>query len=99
MVSFSLEQTAGLLGQTREPGSIDKSGSWVGEKLLGEELAAHSGCAVPAQIIHLNDLLLKSWCGESIAERSLSGRAGFRYYRAPNDDGVKLREKRKTAST
>ncbi len=94
-VHFFSRADGWILGQTREPGSIAKNGSWVGEKVIGEELATNSGCAIPAQIVELNDLLLKSWCGESIAERSLSGRAGFRYYRAPNDDGVRLeREER-----
>ena len=95
-VHFFSRADGWILGQTREPGSISADGiSWVGENVGGEERATNAGCHVPAPIIDLNDLLLTTWRTESVAGKTLIGREGFRYYRAPEDDGVRLEREEK----
>jgi D-amino-acid oxidase len=78
-----------LLGQTREPGTIDNDGEWQGKPTSSPEVEI-GGVSVPSPIIDLNRQLLKAWVGQDFSDDGLVGRFGYRYYRDPNDSGVRL---------
>lgn len=80
-----------LLGQTREPGSIDQSGQWIGDAVKGEEVMV-GGVPIPEPIISLNNDLLKNWVGLDLKSKQaqMQGRVGLRYYRDAQDTGVRL---------
>ncbi len=78
-----------LLGQTREPGFIDEQGNWVGEAVDSPETVI-DGLPIPAPIIDLNAALLQNWLGVDFSREQLVARSGYRYYRDPNNHGVRL---------
>jgi D-amino-acid oxidase len=78
-----------LLGQTREPGSMDEKGTWHGKAVSSQQILI-GGQTIPAPIIDLNSSLLKNWLGLEFSRDNLVARTGYRYYRDPDDTGVKL---------
>lgn len=92
-VHFFSRADGWLLGQTREPGSIDSNGKWVGGAVKGAEIMV-GGVSVPEPIISLNNDLLKNWLGQNMDLKSkqaqMQGRMGLRYYRDADDTGVRL---------
>lgn len=78
-----------VLGQTREPGTLDEKGVWTGAAVCGPEIRVGEQL-VPAPIIELNESLLKAWLGQDLTGRLLVGREGYRYYRDAADTGVRL---------
>jgi D-amino-acid oxidase len=88
-VHFFSRSDVWVLGQTREPGFLNHDGEWVGAAVLADEVRIGE-CQVPAPIIDLNDAILSSWAGCSVSDRMLVGRTGYRYYRDPQGDGVRL---------
>lgn len=88
-VHFFPRSDGWVLGQTREPGHLDEQGNWQGGAVCADELLI-GDCAIPAPIIELNDVLLKNWLNQDLSKYVLNGRAGYRYYRDPEDSGVRL---------
>lgn len=78
-----------ILGQTREPGRLDKSNNFIGEEVIGKRFE-QDGFLIPFAILHLNQKILSHWQGVSLEERSTTARVGYRYYRDPEDSGVRL---------
>jgi D-amino-acid oxidase len=78
-----------VLGQTREPGEIDSDGVWHGEAVNAESLLI-GGQLVPAPIVELNELLLNAWVNRSIPKKQLYAQHGYRYYRDPTNEGVRM---------
>lgn len=88
-VHFFPRQDGYLLGQTREPGILDDDGLWSGEAVKGEELLL-AGVPVPEPVVSLNAELLRAWKGLEFSRDRLEGRLGYRYYRDPENTGVRL---------
>jgi len=90
-VHFFSRQDGWLLGQTREPGSIDQFQKWVGQPTTSPEIEI-GGVSVPEPIISLNNDLLKNWVGYDLKSKQsqMQGRVGLRYYRDAQDTGVRL---------
>ncbi len=88
-VHFFPRSDGWVLGQTREPGTLDDQGQWRGaavcspELLIGDQL-------VPSPIVELNESLLSAWLGHNLQDRPLVARQGYRYYRDPSASGVRL---------
>lgn len=78
-----------VLGQTREPGTLDIHGNWVGSAVSGPHVLIGE-TLIPTAIIDLNDELLRSWVNVSIDRNELIAREGLRYYRDPDSTGVRL---------
>lgn len=78
-----------VLGQTREPGYLNTKGEWCGAPVNAPEIDI-GGVRVPKQILDLNQELLMSWRDLSVNTRALIGREGYRFYRDPDDTGVRL---------
>ena len=87
-VHFFPRQDGLLLGQTREPGTIDDAGNWVGEAVKADDIVLN-GVTVAKPILQLNRDILKNWLHIDIAEQGLAARVGYRYYR-DNLGGVRL---------
>lgn len=77
-----------LLGQTREPGTIDDTGRWQGREVQAN-YAKYGNEFVAAPIVELNAAILRDWLGLKLSDK-LVGRRGYRYYRDPNKSGVKI---------
>jgi glycine/D-amino acid oxidase-like deaminating enzyme len=88
-VHFFPRSDGWVLGQTREPGSIDHAGQWQGASAVCDERLLN-GCGIPLPIIDLNESILHNWFGCSLTNRRLVGRVGYRYYRDPQGEGVRL---------
>lgn len=90
-VHFFSRSDGWLLGQTREPGSVDENGNWVGQPVQGQEISV-GGISIPEPIISLNNDLLKNWVGIDMKTKGwpMQGRVGLRYYRDPQESGVRL---------
>lgn len=88
-VHFFPRSDGWILGQTREPGKLNTGGNWVGSEVKGPYMTI-SNLAIPAPIIDLNDAILKTWMNCSIDRSTLTAREGLRYYRDPDDKGVRL---------
>lgn len=78
-----------LLGQTREPGQLNEKNEWVGDAVLGEYVDLN-GIQIPKAILTLNEELLNDLFGVTFANRELIAREGYRYYRDPDGEGVRL---------
>jgi hypothetical protein len=92
-VHFFSRADGWILGQTREPGTLDANGNWSGE-VVADGISI-SGQSVPEQIVSLNSSILKSWLDVEIADRKLEAREGYRYYRDPSGSGVRLESERR----
>lgn len=88
-VHFFPRSDGWILGQTREPGRVDERGRWHGDAVKAEEVSI-GGQSVPLPIISLNNELLDSWKGKDTSGKRLIGREGYRYYRDPQEAGVRL---------
>lgn len=88
-VHFFPRQDGWVLGQTREPGQLDARGRWQGDAVCSPELNIN-GQAIPSPILDLNQDLLKLWMNHDLKGRHLIGREGYRYYRDPEGQGVRL---------
>ncbi|MBP7860973.1 FAD-binding oxidoreductase [bacterium] len=90
-VHFFSRNDGWLLGQTREPGSLDQTGKWVGDSVKGEEVMV-GGVFIPEPILSLNNDLLKNWVGYDLKSKQtqMQGRVGLRYYRDSQNSGVRL---------
>jgi D-amino-acid oxidase len=77
-----------VLGQTREPGSLDESGEWIGDAVRAPEISIGT-TQIPLPIVELNRALLQSWMGLDLPA-DLVAREGYRYYRDPTGSGVRL---------
>ena len=88
-VHFFSRSDGWILGQTREPGSLDESGNWVGPVNKDQE-SVIDGMRVPEPIVSLNEELLNNWKGLKIERGALIARQGYRYYRDPDDTGVRI---------
>lgn len=95
-VHFFARSDGWLLGQTREPGRLDENGSWIGQPVAAPDLDV-AGVSVPAPIITLNQEILQNWqaCSFNLEQANLIPRLGYRYYRDPENSGVRL-EKEET---
>ncbi len=79
-----------ILGQTREPGQVDASGNWSGETVTAPQITVGDQ-RVAAPIVTLNETLLESWKQlPSPGRHAMLGRTGYRYYRDPDNTGVRL---------
>ncbi len=97
-IHFFARSNDWLLGQTREAGQLGDNGEWIGEPVCGEHVDLN-GVQIPKAILTLNEELLKDIFGVTFANRELVGREGYRYYRDPNGDGVRLCTEEFTKST
>lgn len=97
-VHFFSRSDGWMLGQTREPGYLTGKGEWRGAAVQGDELT-FNGVKVPAAILELNKDILKSWKNLNVDERLLVGREGFRFYRDPDDAGVRLQAEASSRGT
>jgi len=88
-VHFFARSDGWILGQTREPGYLNAKGEWSGASVKGPEIEV-AGISVPKPILELNQQLLLSWRNQKIETGSLVGREGYRFYRDPDDTGVRL---------
>jgi len=88
-VHFFPRRDGYLLGQTREPGILGENGLWCGEAVTGEDLLL-GGVPVPGPVVSLNAELLRAWKGLEFRHDRLKGRLGYRYYRDPENTGVRL---------
>ena len=88
-VHFFARSADWLLGQTREAGQLNEENEWVGAAVLGEHVEIN-GIEVPKAILTLNEELLKDLFGVTFADRELIAREGYRYYRDPTGEGVRL---------
>lgn len=88
-VHFFARSDGWILGQTREPGRLNKLGKWEGTAVLGEEFSIN-GQYIPRPILDLNEDILRNWTSHELKERKLVGREGYRYYRDHEGKGVKL---------
>ena len=88
-VHFFPRQDGWLLGQTREPGLFDEDGIWHGQEVLAESIELN-GFEIPEPIISLNNSLLEEFAGVTLRDCQKVGREGFRYYRDPLNQGVRL---------
>ena len=78
-----------LLGQTREPGTVDENGHWQGI-VSPVETVAINGIDVPLPFIELNAALISNWLDLTFDRKQLIAREGYRYYRDPLASGVRL---------
>lgn len=78
-----------LLGQTREPGMLDEFGHWHGAAVRAKEIDVN-GQPIPEPILTLNEELLNQWIGKGFQGMRIVGREGYRYYRDPQGDGMRL---------
>lgn len=78
-----------LLGQTREPGTIDKNGNWQGI-VSPVETVDINGVDIPLPFIELNQALISNWLDMSFDRNQLIARQGYRFYRDPLASGVRL---------
>lgn len=78
-----------ILGQTREPGRLDESNNFIGEEVIGDRFE-QNGYAIPLAIPLLNHEILSHWQALSKEEFKTTARVGYRYYRDPEDTGVRL---------
>lgn len=88
-VHFFPRSDGWVLGQTREPGTINKNGMWEGEAVNGKQRLIGE-CSIPIAIVELNAALLRDWRGCVLPQERLIGREGYRYYRDPEGEGVRL---------
>lgn len=88
-VHFFPRSDGWILGQTREPGHLDRFGRWEGSAVLGEELNLN-GQLMPRPIVDLNKNILNQWASQELHAKRLVGREGYRYYRDPQNEGVRL---------
>lgn len=96
-VHFFPRSDGWVLGQTREPGMIDKQGLWQGQSVAsGERMIGD--CSIPIPIVDLNASLLRHWRSCDLPDQ-LIGRAGYRYYRDPEGQGVRLERQELNGST
>lgn len=86
-VHFFPRQEEWVLGQSREPGTVDADGNWFGAEVRSAE-----------PIIDLNESLLNSWKNLSLDVSNLQARAGYRYYRDFDNTGVRLEAETKGSS-
>jgi glycine/D-amino acid oxidase-like deaminating enzyme len=96
-VHFFSRSDGWVLGQTREPGSLDEQGEWHGAAVICKEKIIN-GPGIPLPIIDLNEMILRNWLGCSLSDRTLVGRVGYRYYRDPDGTGVRLCSEFKSGS-
>lgn len=87
-VHFFPRSDGWVLGQTREPGTIDEHGVWQGRAVASAERLI-GNCSIPIPIVDLNASLLRQWRNCDLPDK-LIGRAGYRYYRDPEGSGVRL---------
>lgn len=90
-VHFFSRRDGWLLGQTREPGSVDEKGNWVGQAVQGQEISI-GGISIPEPIVSLNNDLLKNWVGIDMKAKQwpMQGRVSQRFYRDPLNSGMRL---------
>ncbi len=88
-VHFFPRKDGWLLGQTREPGSMTVDGCWQGDTVCAPEIELEDQ-RVPAPIVTLNQEILSAWKNLSLSNKRLIGREGFRFYRDPDGQGVRL---------
>ncbi len=88
-VHFFPRSDGWVLGQTREPGELSSDGTWTGSAVQAAEIVIGEQ-SIPKPIVDLNDEILSQWVNQRIQRDSLSAREGFRYYRDPDDTGVRL---------
>ncbi|HEY9869897.1 MAG TPA: FAD-dependent oxidoreductase, partial [Candidatus Obscuribacterales bacterium] len=88
-VHFFPRSDGWILGQTREPGVLDAGGRWQGDAVGGREIDI-GGQAIPAPIVELNEKILERWVNHDLSGKRLIGREGYRYYRDPQGQGVRL---------
>jgi D-amino-acid oxidase len=80
-----------ILGQTREPGRLDSEGNWRGAAVDAAAQYQISDCLIPAPILDLNQAILSRWLDCTLPPSAdLIGREGYRYYRDPEGEGVRL---------
>lgn len=78
-----------LLGQTREPGQLDSNDNWSGESVIAPQIAI-GDLKIAAPIVSLNETLLQTWKQLPLHRNKLEARCGYRYYRDPDQAGVRL---------
>lgn len=92
-VHFFSRSDSWILGQTREAGKLDQNDCWIGEVEAKQERVI-DGLSIPSPMITLNQDILTNWKGLSFAENSLVAREGYRYYRDPDNSGVRLEQEK-----
>ncbi len=88
-VHFFSRSDGWILGQTREVGTLNESGQWVGEAVACPETTIGDQL-IPTPILELNEALLTNWANQTLKSKILIGREGYRYYRDPDRTGVRL---------
>ncbi len=83
-----------LLGQTREPGTLNQTGEWIGITAPVPTTNLNN-IAIPKPMIELNRSLLATWLNVEFTDAQLIAREGYRYYRDPLDTGVRLESETK----
>ena len=88
-VHFFPRQDGWILGQTREPGQLDEYGRWRGDAVRSLELSIDDQ-PIPSPVVELNREILRQWINRDWSGLPLIGREGYRYYRDPQGQGVRL---------
>lgn len=88
-VHFFARSDGWILGQTREPGYLNSKGEWSGASVKAPEIEV-GGVSIPKPLLDLNQALLSSWRNQTVDTSNLIGREGYRFYRDPDDTGVRL---------
>lgn len=87
-VHFFSRSNEWLLGQTRERGKLI-DGRWQG-MISGKSELTVDGVMIPLEILQLNEDILNNWKQRTFSKIGMKAREAYRYYRDPENSGVRL---------